>query len=62
MSTSGYVQSASGMTGGSFNREWTRLRQAYCAAGYELTQKFHYRDTENTEYKNPQITQITQIL
>ena len=26
------------------NREWTRLRQAYDAASYEWTRKFHHRE------------------
>jgi hypothetical protein len=45
------AQWVSGMTGESFepNREWTRVRQAYGAAGYEWTRKIHHRDTENTE-------------
>ena len=45
------------------DREWTRLRQAYGAAGYEWTRIRirRWAQISKKKIKYPQITQITQI-
>jgi hypothetical protein len=65
MSMSACAHGASGMTGESFEPRMgiTKWRPRIDAnLNREWTRKFHHKDTKNTENKNPQITQITQIL